>query len=313
MILRLLAVALPGFVTLLPDVDPNLPQACATCHAAKPGDESAASVTPRGFELYDLVKEAGKRHEIEVPVVQAFDRTDFNVFGDTRTNPDAHRQVVNRICAEGPQMVVHTGDMVTDGSIASLWTEAMSIESCLIQPKILQPACGNHEGSYCTNNPVRRALGNDKKYYSFDFRGLTFVALDSNDLSAAQLAWFDALPAGKTYVPFFHHPPYATISGHTSDMDVRQKLVPRFKARGIKLVLNGHNHGYDRAVSDGITYVTVGGGGAPLYPCGPSQSYTKACVSDYSYVSCAVEGTKVSCVAKLGTSGRTIDGFDVTL
>jgi hypothetical protein len=47
-------------------------------------------------------------------------------------------------------------------------------------------------------------------------------------------------------------------------MDKRNYLHPLFLANNVKLVLQGHNHGYERFVVDGIQYVLDAGGGAAL-------------------------------------------------
>lgn len=305
------AAALPGFVDLVQDVDPEAPKACAACHDPLAGPQSHETVTARGFELYAGIKAIARRNELTVESAVPFERVDLAVFGDTRTNASAHRQVVRAICGENPEMALHTGDMVEDGRITSQWTQATLIEACLIEPKLLQHSCGNHEGAYCVDNPVRRALGNLDRWYTVEYKGWTFVAIDSNDVSSAQMAWLNALPTGKRYVPFFHHPPYPTLAGHSGDADVKSRLVPWFKQRGVKLVLSGHNHGYDRSEVDGIAYVTAGGGGAPLYPCGRAQAYTKACIADFSYVACEVDESAITCVAKRASDGSVIDSFAV--
>ena len=38
----------------------------------------------------------------------------------------------------------------------------------------------------------------------------------------------------------------------------------------VDIVFNGHDHFYERAQVDNITYVVTGGGGAPLYDVGSS-------------------------------------------
>jgi hypothetical protein len=43
--------------------------------------------------------------------------------------------------------------------------------------------------------------------------------------------------------------------------------VPVIERHRVALVLNGHDHNYQRFVSTGgVTYVVTGGGGRPLYP-----------------------------------------------
>lgn len=95
-------------------------------------------------------------------------------------------------------------------------------------------------------------------------------------------------------VVFFHHCAYST-SSHGSDGGVRAEWVPLFAEHQVDLVINGHNHVYERTdavkngevgravpiggrtdpTRDGTVYVTAGGGGKELYgfPAGTPESY----------------------------------------
>ena len=304
---------LEGFPVALKALHPELEPNCATCHDIGAGVAPAAeNLASRGRVYYgELMAHEAALNAGLGTVEDVLTSVDFNVFGDTRTQADIHRQVVSAICAETPGMTLHTGDIVATGSDMSLWREAMQIEDCLLRTHLLKPACGNHEGSYCTNNPLRQALGNTTRYYVNEFKGLTFLILDSNDIDRDQLTWLRALPVGPHYIPVFHHAPYPTMAGHGPDAGVVQNFVPEFRRLGVRLAFNGHNHGYDRAVVDGVTYVSIGGGGAPLYPCGPARSYTQFCMSDYSYVRCGITGSVVECNTRR-LSGEIIDRFSAT-
>jgi len=148
--------------------------------------------------------------------------------------------------------------------------------------------------------------------YAFTYGNVGFVALDANDVSyeipanlgysgGRQTKWLDTtlgeLRASKTVdfvVVFFHHCAYST-SSHASDGGVRAEWLPLFARHQVDLVINGHNHVYERTdavrngevgravpigastdpTKDGIVYVTAGGGGRDLYgfPSGVKESY----------------------------------------
>ncbi|OXY90876.1 purple acid phosphatase family protein [Streptomyces diastatochromogenes] len=148
--------------------------------------------------------------------------------------------------------------------------------------------------------------------YAFTYGNTGFVALDANDVSyeipanfgnsgGRQTKWLDAklgeLRATKGVdflVVYFHHCAYST-SQHASDGGVRKKWLPLFAKHQVDLVINGHNHVYERTdaikggevgrsvpigastdpTRDGIVYVTAGGGGRDLYsfPSGVKDSY----------------------------------------
>ena len=148
--------------------------------------------------------------------------------------------------------------------------------------------------------------------YAFTYSNVGFVALDANDVSyeipanfgytdGRQTKWLDRklaeLRAAKDVdfvVVFFHHCAYST-SAHASDGGVRAEWLPLFAKHRVDLVINGHNHVYERTdairngevgrtvpigastdpARDGIVYVTAGGGGRDLYgfPAGVKESY----------------------------------------
>jgi hypothetical protein len=72
-----------------------------------------------------------------------------------------------------------------------------------------------------------------------------------------------------------HYPPYSS-GNHGSNVTIRSQLAPIFDAHGVQLVINGHDHGYERTLplrddqvqdepGTGTVYVVSGGAGAPLY------------------------------------------------
>ncbi len=148
--------------------------------------------------------------------------------------------------------------------------------------------------------------------YSFTYGNVGVVALDANDVSyedgrqpgllgraADEVAGQEAgelrsSAAVDFIVLFFHHCAYST-SAHASDGGVRAAWLPLFDKHQVDLVINGHNHVYQRTdavkkgavgravpvggstdpTRDGIVYVTAGGGGKDLYgfPSGVKDSY----------------------------------------
>ncbi|GAB2614019.1 metallophosphoesterase [Streptomyces capparidis] len=138
--------------------------------------------------------------------------------------------------------------------------------------------------------------------YAFTYGNVGVVALDGNDVSheiranlgytaGGQTAWLDrelarlrAAPGIDFLVVFFHHCAFSTTRAHASDGGVREEWVPLFDRHRVDLVVNGHNHVYERTdairggavrpvpiggtvrpESDGAVYITAGGAGAALY------------------------------------------------
>lgn len=139
--------------------------------------------------------------------------------------------------------------------------------------------------------------------YSMVYSNIAVLSLDANDLSqeiptnagysaGQQLSWltdtltrFRSDPAVDFVVAFFHHCAFATSSVHASDAGVRTALAPLFDRFSVDLVVQGHNHQYERTnpiragrstmqapdqstvwpARDGTTYICVGSGGRPRY------------------------------------------------
>ncbi|MDQ2709342.1 MAG: metallophosphoesterase, partial [Actinomycetota bacterium] len=144
--------------------------------------------------------------------------------------------------------------------------------------------------------------------YTFRYGNVGVLSLDANDLSAeirtnagysggAQTAWVRQTLAGLRADPtidfvvaFFHHCAFASSKAHGSDAGVRDTLTPLFDEFSVDLVVQGHNHQYERTnpikggrstaqtpdgatvrpQSDGTTYVCVGSGGRPRYSWPPN-------------------------------------------
>jgi hypothetical protein len=177
------------------------------------------------------------------------------------------------------------------------------------------PAVGNHEmepgfGELGYDGFLSRfALpggGPSPVTWSFRYGNVGFVALDGNDasheiprnrgyLGAAQDEWLDRTlgalrrdPKVDFIVVGFHHCAFSTNAVHASDGGVRERWTPIFDRHTVDLVVNGHNHSYERtapirdgaptveaptgatvrAQRDGTTYVLAGGGGQAAYQSG---------------------------------------------
>lgn len=147
--------------------------------------------------------------------------------------------------------------------------------------------------------------------YSFVYGNTAIISLDPNDVSfeipanlgisgGTQTTWFEGqlkkFRASKDIdfiIVFFHHCAYCTSTAHASEGGVRQEWVPLFDKYTVDLVINGHNHQYERtdvikgntvvkklpigetAYSDteGVVYVTAGAAGRSLYAFTAPDSY----------------------------------------
>jgi hypothetical protein len=146
--------------------------------------------------------------------------------------------------------------------------------------------------------------------YTFTYGNVGVVSVDANDLSTeipinagysggTQRTWIRqtlgalrANPAIDFVVLFHHHCTYATSVAHASDAGVRAAMAPLCDEFSVDLVVQGHNHQYERTnpikagrsaaqapdgatvhpATDGTTYVCVGSGGRPRYAWQPGST-----------------------------------------
>ncbi|MYW65969.1 phosphoesterase [Streptomyces sp. SID8379] len=148
--------------------------------------------------------------------------------------------------------------------------------------------------------------------YSFVHGNTAVISLDANDVSweipanlglsgGTQTKWFErqlqkfrAPGSGVDFVVvFFHHCAYCTATSHASEGGVRKEWVPLFEKYTVDLVINGHNHVYERSdvlkgdkvtkelpiggtaypETDGVVYVTAGAAGKSLYAFPVADTY----------------------------------------
>ncbi|MFB7862056.1 discoidin domain-containing protein [Streptomyces sp. NPDC056069] len=147
-----------------------------------------------------------------------------------------------------------------------------------------RPVPGNHEtydpaGSLAGYKAYFGAIAypQGKPYYSYDEGNWHFLALDSNSFDdPAQIQWLKDDLARTTkgcVAAYFHHPLYSS-GGHGND-PVSKPVWQILYAAKADLVLNGHDHHYERfapqdpdgrATADGIVEIVGGMGGAEPYP-----------------------------------------------
>ena len=103
-------------------------------------------------------------------------------------------------------------------------------------------------------------------YYTFSPKAeVRFFALESTYLVPEQVAWFEKeLKSSGSHwkIAFFHHPLYSSGERHGSDAKLREVLEPLFVKYDVSVVLQGHDHFYERVKPQkDITYFVVGSGG----------------------------------------------------
>jgi len=242
----------------------------------------------------------------------------FAVLGDTRTQHEVHRGVVERIVAMSPDFVLHTGDLVEVGSDPHQWEVFFEIERELIARAPLFPTLGNHEGDHANYFEAFYLPGNER-WYVFDYGPARFVCLQVDGFAefgpgSQQYAWLEDVLADSSQdwlVVYFHAPPYTSVEDGYEEI-VRQVLPPLFERYGVDLVFNGHKHNYERNEVRGVTYVVTGGGGAPLYAEQEREPTQAAFALAYHFVLVEVNGGWLG-VTAISDGGEVLDRFELRM
>lgn len=103
-------------------------------------------------------------------------------------------------------------------------------------------------------------------YYTFNPAAeVRFFALETSYPEPEQIAWLEEelkKSTSKWKIAFFHHPLYSSGGRHGSDLRLRAVLEPLFVKHDVSVVLQGHDHFYERTTPQkDITYFVIGAGG----------------------------------------------------
>lgn len=248
----------------------------------------------------------------------------FVVYGDNRAQPEIHEKIARGILQANPDLILHTGDLVKDGTKTSQW-KTLFFEPLqdLIDHVPIFTCLGNHERN-AKNYFNFFSLPNNESWYSFNYSNCHFTVLDTckpygkkskqykwliNDLRNAHTKW-------KFVV--MHHPPYSSGLQHGSSLKVRQRLTPLFRRQGVDVVFCGHSHIYERShpigsafgsQHDPVTYIVTGGGGAKLYDTTPNL-WTVLTKSTYNFCVVEMDGDRLKFKA-LDVDGKVLDKFSI--
>jgi len=209
------------------------------------------------------------------------DTISFLIWGDSGTdNADQHSvaKLINNE-TDNVDFAIHVGD-VSQFSGEEYDNIYFSKYSRFVGNKNVYTAIGNHDtyydGAQTYLNDFYYSIDPtvSERYYSFMWGNAFFICLDSNiDYSpdSEQYRFFinelgsDKRKSALWTIVYFHHPPYCELwEGWAGDQNVRDYLVPQFEAFDVDFVFNGHTHGYERGLLNGVYYIISGGGGGGL-------------------------------------------------
>lgn len=256
-------------------------------------------VEPKSYDGYGLKDEGDNR------------KKDFNfaAVGDFGCSQNA-RNTVKNMEDKKPELVLPLGDLSVDNT-ANCWLD-------LISPFYdkLEITFGYHDvkDGESKLDQYKKAFGLDSLYYSFDYRHVHFIMMSTfNDFNVSSdqykfieedlkitsenedIDWIVVT----SYGPFYTSP-----STHPAKNDIRNIYHPLFDTYGVDLVLQGHNHNYQRTYpvtfnsdsksnptvtngfttgygnNDGVIYAIVGTGGEGFHPLKGRHSYVATQFAD---------------------------------
>ena len=188
--------------------------------------------------------------------------------------------VADLINSWNPNLFLYLGDVYESGTYTEFFNWYGTTSTLFGRfNTIANPTVGNHE--YLDGGNARGYFDywdNVPNYYSFDVGGWHVIAINSNcariggcNVNSPQYQWLAADLAAHPNVctlAFYHHPVY--FVGPVDDPQNMGTIWSLMAQNGVDLVLNGHDHNYQRwkpmdgtgtVVSGGVTEFVVGGSG----------------------------------------------------
>jgi 3',5'-cyclic AMP phosphodiesterase CpdA len=259
----------------VPRIVPALVLACLLLACRRPAPDVPAAIDPI---------------RVELPTARII------IYGDSRpavtgeqffmgrTDPEAERAlVIERIAFERPDLIIHSGDLVTRGGNEEHWKNFDLTHKAIFDAKIpFHATLGNHEYLGEESDRLRHlhARFPERKgcrWYAVRAGPILFAMLDTNfdelpkSFVESQDAWFGKLlrdaasdEGVKALIVVAHHPPYTNSKTHGPSEETRRRFsdtaatCPKFR-----MFVAGHVHNYERFDIKGVPYVVSGGGGAP--------------------------------------------------
>jgi acid phosphatase type 7 len=213
--------------------------------------------------------------------------------GNGTTDSCRMKATANLISSINPRAVLTLGDNQYENGALTQYQKSYALNWGQFK-SITYPAVGNHEYQTAGADGYFQYFGTRagdpaKGYYSFDVGAWHIISINSNCSSAggcsagsAQEKWLRAdLAAHPTActLAYWHHPRFS--SGQHGDSSSMSPIWQALYDGGAELVLNGHDHNYERFApqtasgvadaSKGIRQFVVGTGGKNHYAVGAAK------------------------------------------
>lgn len=251
------------------------------------------------------------------------DEVRFVVYGDSRTNPETHRKIVELIIKQKVDFIVHGGDLLTKGDIYEQWgPQYFDTVKGLAETVPVYIAKGNHEGNNGNYEKLLIPSGRDNNF-GFDYGPVHYFCADntSKRLQTKNILGAITTDAERSKAQWkfvSYHIPSLNFGGHYSAWGYPEAL-PALAKCGVDFVATGHSHQYERfrpiAPPKGkkgsyVTYITTGGGGAPLKDVEPNKYHAKAKKINH-FCLFEIKGNKLT-MDTIDIDGNVIDHLEVS-
>jgi predicted phosphodiesterase len=258
----------------------------------------------------------------------------ITAIGDTNPTLGYTALLLNQMSGVKPDFVLHLGDMQYYSSVAESWQAWTRLMQPLFNIGAVYPTRGNHEkekeapaeyDDYYSRLFHAPGTDGETRWYTFSSAGVHFFSLSTEDeiaVGTPQYTWLTgALKAAKSSpgfrfsLVFFHRPIYS-LGDVADEAAIRSTLEPLFSENGVKVVLSGHMHGYERFDINGTLALVSGGGGgiigdvnAHLVDRPELAAKRQKAAAAYNFLDLVIEPGLIRGQA-LGTDGRPIDSFE---
>ena len=209
------------------------------------------------------VEQPPEEEPVEEPPIPESPTAVVAFYADTQSDTDQedlnHQRVVNYILSSGANPVFHAGDVMEDGTQASL-DRFNTVTSTLRSARTFYAALGNNDRAVGdSSTPSQLFLDNfsypnNERWYSVNYGNLHLVVLDSafGSGNVTQLNWLtndlqSSNSQNRITGVMYHHPTFAS--------SISSFLINY----GVDFVVAGHIHSYGHSISNGINYFTLSG------------------------------------------------------
>jgi predicted phosphodiesterase len=247
----------------------------------------------------------------------------FAVYGDSRSNPERHRKIVEQILKQKVDFVVNSGDVVTNGDKYEQWgPQFFEPLKGLAETVPVYIAKGNHEGRGDNFEKLLIPEGWTNNF-GFDYGPVHYFCADnvSNEVIVEECLsriGGDAESSQSLWKFVSYHVPTVNFGGHWSDWGCPEVFGILSRAN-VDFVIAGHSHQYERfhpiapargTTGSFVTYITAGGGGAPLYDVEPAAYH--ACAEKIHHFCLFEIKANTLVMDTIDIDGRVIDHLEIT-